>query len=89
MAQQKVSRLLLEKVGNLLYGEKARLVVNDHLLWRVPVWLGLPDYGPVGQVGHLDVDAQSGQINYTQETLTEIADRADALATRSTPATNA
>jgi hypothetical protein len=81
-AQRKVSKLLLDHVGNLLYGERPSLVVGRRLLWRVPVWLALPTTGPLGQVGTLDVDAQTGEILFTQQILEEIAERGDALAQR-------
>jgi hypothetical protein len=79
-AQRKVSKLLLDNVGNLLYGERPSLVIGRRLLWRVPVWLALPTTGPLGQVGSLDVDAQTGEILFTQQTLDEIAERGNALA---------
>ena len=81
-AQRKVSKLLLDEVANLLYGERPNLVVGQRLLWRVPVWLGLPSLGPVGQVGVLDVDAQTGEILFTEEILAEILERGNALARR-------
>lgn len=84
-AQRKVSRLLLDLVGTQLYGESPSLVAGQRLLWRVPVWLGLPAEGPVGQVGALDVDTQTGEILYTQKLLDEIAERGNALAQRTTP----
>jgi hypothetical protein len=86
IAQRKVSKLLLDEVGNLLYGERPSLVVERRLLWRVPVWLGSPTRGPIGQVGSLDVDAQTGEILFTQEVLEEIAERGNALAQRATSA---
>jgi hypothetical protein len=87
-AQRKVSKLLLDDVGNLLYGERPSLVVGRRLLWRVPVWLALPTTGPLGQVGALDVDAQTGEILFTQQILDEIAERGDALAQSATPKTD-
>ncbi len=81
-AQQKVSRLLLDQVGNLLYGEKPSFVVGQRLLWRVPVWLGLPTTGAVNQVGTLDVDAQTGEISFTTEILNQLMERGNALAAR-------
>jgi hypothetical protein len=83
-ARRRVSKLMLDRVGNLLYGEKPSLVVGEHLLWRVPIWLSLPTTGPLGQVGTLDVDAQTGEVRHTPELLAEIADRGDALAERAT-----
>jgi hypothetical protein len=85
-AQRKVSKLLLDHVGNLLYGERPSLVAGRRLLWRVPVWLALPTTGPLGQVGTLDVDAQTGEILSTQHILEEIAERGNALARRATSA---
>lgn len=86
-AQRKVSKLLLDRVGNLLYGERPSLVVSRRLMWRVPVWLGLPSSGPVGQIGMLDVDAQTGEILFSPEQLAELAERGDDLARRATSAT--
>ncbi|NKQ35620.1 MAG: hypothetical protein HF973_08390 [Chloroflexi bacterium] len=86
-AQRKVSKLLLDCVGNLLYGERPGLVAGERLLWRVPVWLALPTTGPVGEAGIMDVDAQTGEILYTQELLDDIAERANVLAARTSSAT--
>ncbi len=86
-AQRKVSRLLLEAVGNLLYGERPSLVAGQRLMWRVPVWLGLPATGPVGQVGALDVDAQTGELLYNPTILEELAERGHALAQRTSSST--
>jgi hypothetical protein len=84
-AQRRVSKLLLDEVGNLLYGERPGLVAGRRLLWRVPVWLGLPTIGPVGRVGSLDVDAQTGEILFDQQTLDDIKERGNALAERAAP----
>jgi hypothetical protein len=87
VAQRRVSKLMLDRVGNLLYGERPSLVAaGERLLWRVPVWLGLPTVGPVGQAGALDVDTQTGEILFTQDILDEIKERGNALARRATPA---
>ena len=86
-AQRKVSKLLLDQVGNLLYGEQPNLVAGKRLLWRVPVYLGLPTVGCVGQVGAIDVDTQTGEMLFTQLILNEIAERGDVLAERATPIT--
>jgi len=85
-AQRKVSKLLLDEVGNLLYGDHPSLFVGQRLLWRVPVWLASTRRGPLGQVGVLDVDAQTGEILYTQDLLDEFAERGNVLARRTSPA---
>ena len=88
MAQRRVSKLLLDQVGNLLYGERPSLVAGQRLLWRVPVWLALPTIGPLGQVGTLDVDTQTGEILFTQQILERIAERGNELARRATSTAN-
>jgi hypothetical protein len=87
-AQRKVSRLVLERVSNLLCGQEPTLVVGDRVRWRVPVWLGFPNMGMVGKVGDIDVDVETGEILFSQRVLDELSERADDLARRtlSTPA---
>ena len=80
IAQRKVSKLLLDQVGNLLYGEQPNLVAGQRLLWRVPVYLGLPTTGCVGQVGTIDVDAQTGELLFTQQILDEIGYKPEQIA---------
>ena len=81
VAQRRVNKFLLDRVG-LFFGKQPSLVVGDRLLWRVPVWVSLPTTGPLGQVGTLDVDAQTGEILYTPEILAEIKARGHDLAQR-------
>jgi len=87
-AQRKVSRLMLDQVGNLLYGETPSFVAGQRLLWRVPVWLSTPVTGPLGQVGTIDVDAETGEILYSQQLLEDIGENGDRLARRSIPTTD-
>lgn len=81
-AQRKVSKLVLDQVGNLLYGNPPSLVAGTRLLWRVPVWLSLPGQGLIGQAGTLDVDAQTGEVLYSQEQLNNLGEQARVLAQR-------
>jgi hypothetical protein len=81
-AQRKVSKLVLDRVSNLLCGNEPTLVVADRLRWRVPVWLGFRTTGLVGKVGEIDVDMETGEVLFDQRLLDEIAERADVLARR-------
>ena len=81
-AQRKVSRLLLDRVSNLLCGNPPTLVVGERLRWRVPIWLGFPKHGLVGKVGEIDVDLETGEMLFTEALLHEIEQRADDLARR-------
>jgi hypothetical protein len=87
-AQRKVSKLLLEQVGNLVYGESPNLVAGERMLWRVPVWVASPQSGPLGKIGNLDVDVQSGEILYSQEMLDMISEQGRVLAQHSPSNTN-
>ena len=84
VARIRVNKLLLDQVG-LFYGDKPSLVVGERLLWRVPVIFSTPDTGPLGLVGTLDVDAQTGEILYTPDLIDSFKERAHALADRTTP----
>ena len=88
MARRRVSRLVISEVGNLLYGGEPSLLIGERICWRVPILLAYPDTGPIGQVGTLDVDVETGNIFITPEKLAEITDYAHYLAQRaaSTPA---
>jgi hypothetical protein len=81
-AQRKVSRLMLDRVSNLLCGNEPTLVVGDRLRWRVPIWLGFPKHGLVGKVGEIDVDLETGEMLFTESLLEEIGQRSDDLARR-------
>ena len=83
VARIRVNKLLLDQVG-LFYGDKPSLVVGERLLWRVPVIFSTPETGPLGQVGSLDVDTQTGEILYTKDLLDRFKDNAHVLAERST-----
>jgi hypothetical protein len=87
-AQRKVSRLMLDRVSNLLCGNEPTLVVSERLRWRVPIWLGFAESGLVGKVGEVDVDVETGEILFDQHLLEQIGERADALARRSLSATS-
>jgi hypothetical protein len=83
VARQRVSRLVISELGNLLYGGEPTLVAGeDYLCWRVPVILAYPDTGPVGVAGALDVDVKTGEVLATPERLAEISDYAHYLAQR-------
>ena len=86
-AQRKVSKLMLDRVSNLLCGDRPTLVVTDRLYWRVPVWLGFPTTGLVGKVGEVDVDVETGEILFDQPLLDDIVERTDGLAQRTLSAT--
>jgi hypothetical protein len=80
-ARRRINRLLLEEVGTGLGSKEPVLVVEQNkVLWRVPVILALPRLGRLGQVGTLDIDAQTGEVLVDSKQLKDISDYADRLA---------
>ncbi len=81
-ARRQVNRFVLDEISYLMGGEQPTLAETDRLVWRVPVALTYPDQGVVGQVGFIDVDAESGKLLLTPETIEEIERNARILAAR-------
>jgi len=85
VARRQVTTYLIDNVSDHLSGETPDLVVDDErLLWRVPVVLYLTSQGRVGQVGTIDVDAQTGQLQITPALIEDIEQRARQLAVYTT-----
>lgn len=84
VARRKVNVLMLEKVGNLLHGGSPALFLKDRIYWRVPVILSTPSQGQVGQVGDIDVDAETGEMMMDNRLLEDIAEHARRLLASST-----
>lgn len=81
IARQKVNVLMLEHVGGLLAAEPTLIQLETgHWVWRVPVDLAFPRYGRVGQVADLDVDARFGMIDYDDNRLEQIRQKAHQMA---------
>lgn len=80
VAQQKVGGLLLSQVGTgILTDEPALIATKQRLVWRVPVFLALPGLGRLGDLGHIDVDAQTGQVLADQNLLEKLIENAKRL----------
>ncbi len=87
-AQRIAGRFVADEIGYLLRSNEPSLVVAERIYWRVPIVLALPSQGPVGQVGTLDVDIETGQLSVTPEQIEEIARHAQDLAAHHSPATS-
>jgi len=62
-ARQKVGGLALSEIGTGIGADEPELVVTrSRIAWRVPLFLALPELGRVGDVGVIDVDAQTGEV---------------------------
>jgi len=81
VARQKVGSLVLSEVGTGIGADEPTLVLsNKRVVWRVPVFLALPGLGRLGQVGEIDVDAQTGEVLADRSALNRMIDNANRLA---------
>ncbi len=61
-ARSKVKRWLWAEVSMLLGTEPPALVLDEVIVWRVPVILIAPGHGTLGTVGAIDVAVQTGDL---------------------------
>lgn len=83
-ARQKVDNFLLNEISYMMHAGEPNLVIADSIYWRVPVILSTSSRGDVGEVGAIDVNAQTGQLATTPQLITEVNARAESLAARFT-----
>ncbi len=84
-ARNMVMRLLKRQLGPLMRAEEPELIVGERWRWRVPIVLSLPDYGDVGIVDWIEMDAQTTEIELPPGRVEQIAHRAQALASTAPP----
>ncbi len=83
-ARQKVNSFVLREISYMMHAGEPQLSVSERITWRVPVILSLTSRGDVGEVGAIDVDVETGQMNVSPQLIQEIDARAEGLAARST-----
>jgi len=88
-ARQKVTGYVADELSTSTHGGQPSLHVGERLAWRVPVILSLPPRGDLGEVGHIDVDLDTGELLITQAALLEMNHRAKTLAISAAPQTTA
>lgn len=80
-AKRRLSRFLLDEVSLFVGPEEPILVVDGTtVFWRFPLQLTMAKCGRLGPVGSIDVDAESGELQITDEQLMEIKRNARLLA---------
>lgn len=80
VAQRKVNALLLDHVGTGVYADEPEMLARDgQLCWRVPIILALPSLGPLGQIGTVDIDVQTGEVFADATTWQTLGDHAERL----------
>jgi len=79
-ARRRVNRQVVAELGTGLIGRDPDLVIEgERFFWRVPIVLSLPGLGDLGQVGHVDVDARSGEVLIDEATQGRIVQHAERL----------
>jgi len=87
-AQRRVSHFVLDQVSYLMGAERPALVGEERPVWRVPVVLTNPRDGLVGQVGTVDVDAETGDLLLDPDGIEALQRQGRALVAGSPPPTN-
>lgn len=88
-ARQKVDGFILSDISYMMHAGEPNLVISDSIYWRVPVVLSLTSHGDVGDVGAIDVNAETGQMLISPHLVAEVTARAEGLATRYSSETEA
>jgi hypothetical protein len=88
-AQRLVNNYVHLEISTQLHAEVPTLVVGDQVVWRVPIHLTFPSFGDVGQIGFIQVDPVTGELDTSSSTLDTLIHNAENLAHRFTsPAAN-
>ncbi|CAG0927771.1 hypothetical protein TFLX_00611 [Thermoflexales bacterium] len=79
-AKRKANTFVLNRIGTGLFGDEPQLIVTDRLIcWRVPIFVSMASRGRLGQVGQIEIDAQTGEILADDNSLKDIAANAERL----------
>jgi hypothetical protein len=81
-ARQKVNSFVLSEVSYMMHAGQPNLAISESICWRVPIVLSLTSHGDVGEVGAIDVNAETGQMYTSPQLIAEVNARAEGLATR-------
>ena len=82
-AQQKVTGFVADEISTQMHGGEPVLLMKDRIYWHVPIILSMPPTGDRGEVGAINVDVETGQLQITPELIEAIEHRADYLANSS------
>lgn len=79
-ARRLVNRRLVPKFGTgVTAGEPELMIVGEWIAWRVPLVLSLPQWGELGQIGAVAVEAHTGKLLLEPEAKQRIINHARRL----------
>ncbi|MEZ4860170.1 MAG: hypothetical protein R3C14_02630 [Caldilineaceae bacterium] len=88
-ARRRANGYLARYVGLAMEAGDPALVWGQRPVWRMPIYLTLHGWGQVAKLGEIDVSALTREVfPLSHLQITEIQDRADAIAARLTSATS-
>jgi hypothetical protein len=80
-ARRKVSVFAGNQIADLISGENPDLVWQKNgAFWRVPVVLSSRSLGRIGQVGFIDVNVDTGELQITEQITRRIEENAQRFA---------
>ena len=83
LARHRANGYLAREVALFVIASEPVLILRDHPCWRLPVVLRLRGLGNVAEVGDIDVDAQTGEVQpLSEEEIQSLRKRAHDLAAR-------
>lgn len=85
-AQQRVTQFVHRRLSSQMHGEAPLLMLGEQTYWRVPVQLTFPSIGNAGQVGAIDVNVETGELNTPESVIQDIEHHAEDLTRRIAPA---
>lgn len=87
-ARRKVTGWLVDEVGNMIIGGTPQLIVSKQTIWRVPAVLTSTSKGVVGEVGTVDVDAETGELKISTELRDLILKNVERIVASAAPASD-
>jgi hypothetical protein len=84
-ARKRVSFWLTDQVSYMMGAEPPDLAIGNQAVWRVPVSISYPQIGKLGNIGTIDVDVQTGELNTTQALQAELEQRGTEIVERLLP----
>ncbi len=75
-ARRRADRWLEDNVGNVVAAKNSRLIQLDNQdIWQFEAFVTGPNIDPMGPIGQVDIDANTGQILTTYEMAKEMITR--------------
>ena len=72
-ARRKANRWLVEQVGNVVMADQSVLTQSEgRLVWRFGAFVTSLSHAPRGPIGHVDVDATTGEVLADKRTVEDM-----------------